>query len=408
MAEIDAYNEALKSGQYQKPGGLLGKYDNVRRFWEDEELGLYLRPYLERLVARRKECAEGLRILDLGCGSGDGFEFITSISNSQSSLSEHNTRIITPDILEFYKGIDINDGLLAQAQATFGSHPNMSFVHADFNEYDFASEEPYDLYLANYGGLSHNTDEQTIEMLSNITRHSKDGALIIIDWLGRYSYEWQTLWTSDLRQNQWMDYAISYIYSDSEEKQQELTSFPLRIVGRQEAKHIYRQAKRKAGEILTLRKLADRSSLVGRHMDTAQYNPHCQPLRGLVNSLFEFNLATNLDELLVQYVPGEGFDEVNTYYQRLADWWNFLILQTKGMLGQNTTPQTPAEIPMVVRQALSAMRKVVRAAAGTKMGNPRASLVEPQLGYCLRELEMGLQKGLGCGHGLAAIFEIVK
>ncbi len=65
MAEIDAYDEALKTGQYQKPGGLLGKYDNVRRFWEDEQLGLYLRPYLERLAARKKERGEGLRLLDL-------------------------------------------------------------------------------------------------------------------------------------------------------------------------------------------------------------------------------------------------------------------------------------------------------------------------------------------------------
>ena len=35
MAEVDAYNEASQSGLYQKPTGLLGKYDNVRRFWED-------------------------------------------------------------------------------------------------------------------------------------------------------------------------------------------------------------------------------------------------------------------------------------------------------------------------------------------------------------------------------------
>ena len=54
------------------------------------------------------------------------------------------------------------------------------------------------------------------------------------------------------------------------------------------------------------------------------------------------------------------------------------------------------------------MKKVVKVAAGTRIGNPRASLVEPQLGYSLRELEMGLQQGLGCGHGLVAIFEIVK
>jgi len=408
MAEIDAYSEALKSGQYEKPGGLLGKYDNVRRFWEDEQLGLYLRPYLENLVSRRQKEGKRLRIFDVGCGSGDGFELIASINHNQAPLSEHNTRIITPERLEFYRGVDINEGLLEQARSIYGGHDNMSFVHADFNEFDFGAEEPYDLYLANYGGLSHNTDEQTIEMLSNIAKNGKDGAIIIIDWLGRYAYEWQTLWTRDLSQNQWMDYVISYIYSDSEEKPQELSSFPLRIMGRQEAQRIHQQAKKKADGSLALRKLADRSSLVGRHIDTAQYNPHAQPLRRMVNSLFEFNLATNLDELLVKYVPASGFDEVNAYYQRFVDWWNYLVLYTKAGLEKRMPPAITGETPVVARRTLSTMTKILKTASRTGIGNPRASLVEPQLGYCLRELEMGLQKGLGCGHGLVAIFEIVK
>ena len=408
MTEIDAYNEALKSGQYQKPGGLLGKYDNVRRFWEDEQLGLYLRPCLERLVARKKERGETLRVLDIGCGSGDGFEFLTSISDSKSLISEHNTRVIEPGILGFYQGVDINEGLLGQARATYGSRQNMNFVHLDFNNFDFGTEKPYDLFLANYGTLSHNTDEQTTKLLSNIARYSEDGTLIIIDWLGRFSYEWQTLWTNDFEHNQWMDYVISYIHSDGETEQPELTYFPLRIMGRSEIQHICHQVKKKTGGIITLRKLADRSSFVGRHIDTAQYNPHCQPLRRLVNSLFEPNVPTNLDELLVRYVPKEGFTEVNTYYQRFTDWWDYLIIYTKALLEQSTPPQVPVGTPIVVKRALSTMKKVVRVAAGTRIGNPRASLVEPQLGYCLRELEMGLQKGLGCGHGLVAVFEIVK
>ena len=407
MAELDAYNEALQSGLYQKPTGLLGKYDNVRRFWEDEELGLYLRPYLERLVARKKERGEKLRLLDLGCGSGDGFEFITNIS--KSLISEPDTKVIEPDMLELYKGIDINEGLLRQARAIYGNRQNMSFIQSDFNDCDFSSEEPYDLYLANYGTLSHNTDEQTVELLSNITRHSQDGTLIVIDWLGRYSYEWQTLWTKDLEHNQWIDYAISYIHSDSKEKERELTYFPLRIVGRQEVLHIYRQTKRKAGGGIVLLKLADRSSFVGRHMmETAQYNPHCQPLRRLVNSLFEPNLCTNLDEVLVHYVPRDGFAEVNAYHQRFADCWNYLVTYTKTLLEGNKLPEALAEMPLPLRRTLSAMRGVVRASARMKIGNPRASLVEPQLGYCLRELEMELQRGQGCGHGLVAIFEIAK
>jgi len=353
-------------------------------------------------------CAEGLSVLDLGCGSGDGFEFITSINDSKSLISEHNSRVIEPDMLEIYRGIDINEGLLMQARATYGKRQNMGFINSDFNSFDFGTEEPCDLYLANYGTLSHNTDEQTIELLSKIAKNAKDGALIAIDWLGRYSYEWQTLWTTDFGNNQWMDYAISYIYSADEAEQSELTYFPLRIMGREEALYIYRQAKKKARGVITLRKLADRSSFVGRHMDTAQYNPHCQPLRRLVNSLFEPNVSTDLDELLVCYVPKEGFAEMNAYYQRLADWWNYLINYTKALLEQSIPPEAPAQMPVAAKRVLIAMRKVVKVAAGMRMGNPRASLVEPQLGYCLRELEMGLQKGLGCGHGLVAIFEITK
>lgn len=408
MAEIDAYNEALKSGQYQKPGGLLGKYDNVRRFWEDEQLGLYLRPYLEQLVARKRARGERLRVLDLGCGSGDGFECIASINDSKSLISEHKTKIVESGILESYQGIDINEGLLRQARATYGKRQNMDFIHSDFNDFDFDTVEPCDLYLANYGSFSHNSDEQTIELLSNITRHSRDGALIIIDWLGRYSYEWQSLWTKELESNQWMDYAISYIYPGDEGKQGEITYFPLRIMGRSEARQVYQRARKKAGGRIALRKLADRSSLVGRHIDTAQYNPHCQPLRRLVNSLFEPNVSTNLDELLVHYVPKEDFPEVNAYYQKLAYWWNYLVIYIKALLEQSTPPPAPPDVPPAVRRALSTMKRVVRAAAGTNIGTPRTSLVEPQLGYCLRELEIGLQKGLGCGHGLVAILEMVR
>jgi len=408
MVEIDAYDEALQSGQYQKPGGLLGKYDNVRRFWEDEQLGLYLRPYLEQLVARKKACGERLRILDLGCGSGDGFEFITGITYSKSLISEHNTKVIEPDMLGFYQGIDINDSLLKQAKATYSKNQNMSFIHSDFNDFDIGAEEPFHLYLANYGALSHNADEQTVELLGNIAEYSKDGAIIIIDWLGRFSYEWQTLWTRDFKSNQWMDYAISYIYPEDETKQEELTYFPLRIMERSELEQIYRRVEKKSGRAIILRKIADRSSFVGRHIDTRQYNPHCQPLRRLVNSLFEPNVSTNLDELLVDYVPKNGFAEVNDYYQRLTDWWNFLITYTRALLQQNTPSEVPPGTPAAVRRIFSTMKKVARASAGMRIGNPRASLLEPQLGYCLRELEMELQKGIGCGHGLVAIFEVVK
>jgi len=407
MVEIDAYNEALKSGQYEKHNGLSGKYDNVRRFWEDEEIGLSLRPYLERLIDRKHEQGEKLRVLDIGCGSGDGFELLIDIKRSQPSISDYNTGVVQPEMLELYKGIDINEGLLNQAQDIYKNKENMVFINSDINTYDLADEPAYDIYLANYGTLSHNTDEQTVELLSNIVRHSTNGAIILIDWLGRFSYEWQTLWTHDFNNNQWMDYVISYIQNDNDAKE-ELTHFSLRYMGRSEAIHVYQKVKKKAEGEIILRKLADRSSFVGRHMDTAQYNPHSQPLRRLVNSLFEPSVATNLDELLVYYVPKEGFKDQNSYYQHLTTWWNYLINHTKAGLEQSIPQAVPAGMPSAARRSLNAMKKLLSTAAKLKIGNPRNSLIEPQLAYCLRELEMGIQRGLGCGHGFVAIFEIVK
>ena len=44
--QMEAYSEAVKSGLYAKRTGLVGKYDNVRRYWEDEITKIYLRPHL--------------------------------------------------------------------------------------------------------------------------------------------------------------------------------------------------------------------------------------------------------------------------------------------------------------------------------------------------------------------------
>jgi hypothetical protein len=54
------------------------------------------------------------------------------------------------------------------------------------------------------------------------------------------------------------------------------------------------------------------------------------------------------------------------------------------------------------------MRLVVEGVGWLGIGLPRENIIEPQLGYALRYLEMKLQKGLGCGHGFVGIFEVNK
>lgn len=68
----------------------------------------------------------------------------------------------------------------------------------------------------------------------------------------------------------------------------------------------------------------------------------------------------------------------------------------------------PEEYPEPVQKAVRIIRNVVRNVQWFRMGDPRANVVEPQLGYTLRNLEMDLQEGLGAGHGLLAVYEFRK
>ncbi len=414
MCQRSAYDEAITSGQYQKVAGRIGKYDNVRRLWENEVMRLFLQPYLQRMVDRKRQMGEGLRILDLGCGSGDGYELLMGVKLGDTGLSSHANVAIEPELLEFYKGIDLNPGLIAQAKATYDHHPNMAFALSNFNELDLEAEETYDLYFTSYGTLSHNGREQNTHLLAKLAQNGRDGSLIISDWLGRYSYEWQTLWSNDLSREQWMDYVISYIYPEEERKHRELSSITLALLSRREVLDIIEGARRQSAVKIRLRRLFDRSVLVGRHMDTRDYNPHAQPLRQRVNSLFEPNTRTDLEGLLVNYVPKDSFPAINEFYAMFQSSWNALVGYVIALLRHydaakaSSRPEIERHHPRALRMAIAEMRRLIATTYRSKIGDVRSNIIEPSLGYALRELEMGLQKGLGCGHGLVAILELEK
>jgi len=61
-----------------------------------------------------------------------------------------------------------------------------------------------------------------------------------------------------------------------------------------------------------------------------------------------------------------------------------------------------------LKKAMQGMRRVIEGMGWASWGDVRANVIEPQLGYSLRQLEMELQTGMGFGHGLVGIFEIRK
>lgn len=420
--QMPAYTEAVKSGLYAKQSGFLGKYDNVRRYWEDEITRMFLRPYLQKLIDRCQFSMKRLRIMDLGCGSADGYELLAGVRQRDADLQELKVDLLSDQVLGLYKGVDLNKDLLDQARGIYGQNPKIVFQQADFTQgLPIAeNERPYDLYFSSFGTFSHHNDDQSaVKLLADIAQRVDDYAIVVCDWLGRYSYEWQSLWTNNTAELQNMDYVVSYIY-DSEERElrrSELQHLSLRLMSRPEAESIISKASRRAGVAIKPLQWFDRSIFCGRHLDTAEYNPYAQPLRNAINSLHEANLRTELDSLIVNYAPRAGFDFLNDYFEHFQMCWNTLVTYVAKLMEifdeekhtySEELPAVPISCPPALQKMMERMKLVVEGIGWLGYGLPRENIIEPQLGYALRYLVCNLQQGQGCAHGLVGIFEINK
>ncbi|MDH3573840.1 MAG: class I SAM-dependent methyltransferase [Desulfobacteraceae bacterium] len=420
MSEKKAYTQAFQTGKYDKATGLLGKYDNVRRFWEDQVTAIFLRPALNDLVARKKKRLERLRILDVGCGSGDGYDLIMGVTTKHPGIHDYIVNAVTDDMLKEYVGIDLNENLIQQALEYYGDKPKLRFETTDISQGMIpgilGEEPPFDLYFTSFGTLSHFTSEQCIKIIADILRHAPDQALFMGDWLGRYTFEWQDLWHHPADQEYFMDYRISYIYPEEERAAADVAAFPLKLVCRREIEDIIKKASQQAGVEIKPLVYFDRSIFIGRHLDTGDYNKNCPKLRGPVNALFETYVRTDLENLLVDYVPRTGFEHLNNFFESFFMSSNALVKYTMGLLGDydcdtgklECTPDILPYYPKPLQEAMETMRRVVEAVGWLKWGDVRANLIESVLGFALRKLEMELQPGTGMGHGLVGIFEIRK
>ncbi|MDQ7782402.1 MAG: hypothetical protein RDU20_05975, partial [Desulfomonilaceae bacterium] len=262
----------------------------------------------------------------------------------------------------------------------------------------------------------HFHDEQTVRIVADICRHASDGAVFVGDWLGRYSYEWQDLWHHPADREYFMDYRISYIYPEDERRNVQVLSFPLRLMNHNEILALIDEVRRITGVEIRPLRFFDRSIYIGRHTETGEYNKNCPKIRSAVNSLFEQYKRTDLDCLLVDYVPKEGFDDLNTFFKSFFDSCNDLVGYTKSLLAAfdeenqsvGVRPEMPESCSESVKEAMETMQNVVQGLGRIAWCEPRANMIEPMLGYCLRKLEMDLQPGSGMGHGLIGVFEIRK
>lgn len=405
------YGKFVSSGYYQKSlGGLRGKYDNIRRYWEDEITRFAIRPYLLETIHACLMRLERLRVVDLGCGSGQGYELLTTIKKAEVGIDAHDHDLLGADMFGHYLGIDISGDMVKQANEMYADEEKIRFMQGDLNDgLGPAKEHPaFDLYYSTYGSLSHLNDEKLENLFVEIAEHSRNGSLIVGDWLGKYSYEWPCYWglkTEDSYQN----YTMSWIKNDS--MNEEVESFPIRYWTREELEAVIKRASKRAKVNIEPLGFLDRSVFVGRHMDTQQYNPHAQPIRGFTNMLHEDNLRTNLEHLLINYVPVEGFDEQNRYFEKLQVAWNNIVhflMERLVTTDQKSLLSRYSKVDKKVFSIIETVDRIVENVQWIEFGDPRANVIEPQLGYALRSLELAFQKGHGFSHGLLGVLKVNK
>ncbi|MCA9772965.1 MAG: class I SAM-dependent methyltransferase [Myxococcales bacterium] len=410
-AAAKTYESAVAHGFYLRDaGGLAGKYDNVRRYWEDQITRYALRDSIASLVERKRRTLSRIRVLDLGSGSGQGYEILTSIKRGGGSLAAKEVDVLSSDMLGFYKGVDISPAMIEQARESYKDVPKVEFVVGDLSEGlgEAKEDEPYDVFFSSYGSLSHLDDSQMRRLVADVVANSRGPCLFVADLVGRYSVEWPCYW----REGEAMrDYSMSYLYSEDVRARVEPDHFPLRYWSAAEFEAFMESAVDAAGGVIEGRRIRDRSILVGRHMDTREYNPHARSIRAAVNSLHEFYQRTDLESLIFDYAPELEAPELNAFFESFQMAWNAVVYAAIDALDDWSNKDRlreppPEEYPEPVRVAIRTIRDVVRHVEWFRMGDPRANIVEPQLGYILRNLEMDFQQGLGAGHGLMAIYAI--
>ena len=120
--------------------------------------------YLNPTVAADEICfppkwqhLKNQRILEIGCGTG-----------------RHTTKLLSQG--NQVTGLDLSEGMLAEAKKKI-SNPNVSFIHADFLNYDFKNMDPFDAIIVSLV-IEHIEDLKSFFEKANLVL-KKEGLLLI-------------------------------------------------------------------------------------------------------------------------------------------------------------------------------------------------------------------------------------
>ena len=408
MYKTEFYETAVQMGFYGiERGGLFGKKDNVRKYWEDISVKLAIRPAIEKLLQKN----DRIRIADLGCGSGEGYELLTHIPVENSMWSPRKAFLLSNHQIGRYVGLDVSPSMIEQGRVNYKHLPNVEFLQADLSKgLSLFSEETFDLYFSSYASLSHLTCDELTSLTERIFSHITETGYLVYDLFGRFSPEWPKCW--DKTNKEMLPYNMAYLLPQNEPVPEKVDWFKVAFWAASELIDLVTKVAAKKPTKRININIYDRSILVGRHMDTGLFNNVKRELRYQVNRLFDRNYRGEIEKLkcdlsfLYDYrdIQPEAWERIREYESR----WNLSIELMDALLEsrndvvkrliESATPEVSEELKMLAW--------IYRNAARFHVVDFWSSILGPQLACVLRNFESTLPQGLGCGHGLLAVVEI--
>jgi SAM-dependent methyltransferase len=405
MIKTEFFETAVQQGFYgNETSGLYGKKDYVRKYWEDFSIKSLLKPIVVSLL----ESKDKIRIADFGCGCGEAFELITHISPLERPTKKDF--LIHSDQIELYYGMDISSGMIEKGKLLYEGKSNIRFKQANLaKDYTFLEEEPFDIYLSTYSSPSHLTVDELNKLVEKVLTHSSGKSYLVLDLFGKYSPEWPQYWSKSLKEM--LPYNMAWLHLPNKLKDEQVENYYVTFWDAESLKKEINAVAAGLNKKITI-STKDRSVFIGRHTDTGYFNNNPQPLRYQVNRLFDRDYEGRVDGLKADFSFLDGLKEqfpdvwerINYYH----DKWNTVVglcgalIDNKNELIKGLIETSESDLS----EELKMLTWLYRNQQRFPVDNFWASVMGPQLACVLRNLELNLPEGLGCGHGLFCIVEI--
>jgi len=176
-------------------------YDNVANFYDDlylDDISIYENEAIRKMLVEFIKDLDRPKILDLGCGTGLGYELL-------SKSIPHGF---------FYSGIDIAPQMIYKAKRQYGEDQYINFYIEDMTDLSMFDDNSFSVVMSLFGSFSHVIDYE--RGLSEIYRILKPGGKLFLMTYSKYSIS--SIISTSIRLNCSMAFKRPYNIRNSKEQ----------------------------------------------------------------------------------------------------------------------------------------------------------------------------------------------